>query len=215
MLRVGVTGAPAGVGAADAVGLLPAPGAAADVLPGAGWVDAWPPPLVPAASCPLAPPPPQAARPRVSATAEVQAAARRRGANITTNLGNGRAVAQVGTVPTGDGRWPSTAVRRCLNTAIAGVVRSADGIRPRLLPCRAPGRWTSALARRRPTGHVGGYAEPGPHQVRDRAVGARPERSSTPASAHSVGSRRGSAGLPTGRLAGVHLQPLGPGGEEG
>jgi len=40
--------------------------------------------------------------------------------------------------------------------------------------------------------------------------GVRPPRP-----AHSVGSRRGSAGLPTGRLAGVHLQPLGPGGEEG
>src|SRR5450756_2323645 len=93
MLRVGVTGAPVGVGAADAIGLLQQPDAAADVLPSAGWVDAWPPPLVPAASCPLAPPPPQAARPRVSATAAVQGGARRRGANITTNLGNGRAVA--------------------------------------------------------------------------------------------------------------------------
>src|SRR5450759_4058056 len=137
MLRVGATGAPVGVGAADAVGLLPAPGAAADVLPSAGWVDAWPPPLVPAASCTLAPPPPQAARPRVSATAAVQAAARRRGAHITTNLCNGRALLMVRTVPTGDGRWPSTAFLGCLNTAIAGVVRSADGIRPRLFPCPA------------------------------------------------------------------------------
>src|SRR5659263_646388 len=158
MLRVGVTGAPVGVGAADAVGLLPAPGAAADVLPSAGWVDAWPPPLVPAASCPLAPPPPQAAdrgsapRPR---SRRQHGGAARTSRPIWATAGP---LLMVGTVPTGDGRWPSTAVRRCLNTAIAGVVRSADGIRPRLLPCPAPGRWTSALARRQPTGHVGGHA---------------------------------------------------------